>query len=317
MTFYNLLQSSFVSIIPLLIVALGALVSERSGVTNIALEGIMLIGAFIGIWVIKDIESSGIPLQLVFVIGIIVGGIVGALYSLIHAYASINMNADQIISATALNLFAPAFVVFTARTIQGGQQVKFTSVFRMNEVGFLSKIPVIGDIFFTNAFISTYIGIALLIIVFVFLYKTKTGLRIRSCGENPHAADSLGINIYKIRYFSVLTSGFFAGMGGVIFVATTSNTFDATVAGFGFLSLAVLIFGNWRPFRILGAAIFFGLMRTIASSVVAIPFLNNLSLPGEFYRMIPYIMTLIVLAFFSKNSQAPKAVGQPYDQSKR
>jgi simple sugar transport system permease protein len=317
MNIYNLFQSSFVSIIPLLIVALGALVSERSGVTNIALEGIMLIGGFVGIWIIKDIEVFGLPTQLVFIIGIVVGGLMGMLYSLIHAYASIKMNADQIISATALNLFAPAFVVFTARTIQGGQQVKFTSVFRISEIPVLSDIPIIGDIFFTNAFISTYIGIALLFVVFIFLYRTRTGLRIRSCGENPHAADSLGINIYKLRYFSVLTSGFFAGMGGVIFVATTSNTFDASVAGFGFLSLAVLIFGNWKPFRILGAAIFFGFMRTIASSVVAIPFLNNLSLPSEFYRMIPYIMTLIVLAFFSKNSQAPKAVGQPYDQSKR
>jgi simple sugar transport system permease protein len=313
----DIIQLSFVSIIPLLIVALGGLISERSGVTNIALEGIMLMGAFIGIWTIRIIEGGSLPTQLVFLIGIIIGGIVGAIYSMLHAYASIYMKADQTISATALNLFAPAFAIFTARTIIGGQQVQFRSVFRISEVPLMSKIPLIGDIFFKNAFISFYLGIILLILVCIFLYKTKTGLRLRACGENPHAADSLGINIYKIRFFSVVASGFFAGMGGVIFVATTALEFNATVAGFGFLSIAVLIFGNWKPYRILFAAVFFGLMRTLANSYMNIDFLNNLNIPTEFYQMSPYVVTLIILAFFSKRSQAPKAVGQVYDQGKR
>ena len=383
----GLIQLAFVSIIPLLIVALGGLMSERSGVTNIALEGIMLMGAFIGIWTIQGLEiypfsnmtifaimvisvfvgyavsqlilfgvktfkykgqikpifkkqlfntllsaglsallalivflgltSGPMALQTRFLVGILFGGLIGAFYALIHAYASIKMKADQIISATALNLFAPAFAIFTARTIQGGQQVQFTSVFRIREVPILSQIPLIGDLFFKNVFISFYIGIFLLIAVYLFLYKTKTGLRIRATGENPHAADSLGVNIYKLRYFSVVSSGFLAGMGGVIFVATTSRGFDATVAGFGFLSLAVMIFGNWKPFRILFAASFFGVMLTIASANTSIPFLRDLRLPTEFYQIIPYLTTLIVLAFFSKSSRAPKAIGQVYDQGKR
>lgn len=313
----NIIQLSFVSIIPLLIVALGGLMSEKSGVTNIALEGIMLMGAFIGIWAIQILEKTGMNVQLVYLLGILIGGIIGIIFSFFHAFASINMKADQIISATALNLFAPAFAIFTARSIIGGQQVQFNSVFRINKIPLLGDIPIIGEIFFSKTYISFYIGITLLIIVWIFLYKTKTGLRIRATGENPSAADSLGVNIYKIRYLSVLSSGFLAGMGGVIFVATTSSRFDATVAGFGFLSLAVLIFGNWQPGRILFAAVFFGFFRTISSAYSSIPFLSNLKLPREVYQMLPYIITLIVLAFFSKSSRAPKAVGEVYDQGKR
>ncbi|HKL61146.1 MAG TPA: ABC transporter permease [Acholeplasma sp.] len=313
----NIIQLSFVSIIPLLIVALGGLMSERSGVTNIALEGIMLMGAFVGIWAIQILEKTGMPVQLIYLSGIIIGGIVGMLFSYFHAFASITMKADQIISATALNLFAPAFAIFAARTVIGGQQIQFNSSFRINKIPLLGDIPIIGEIFFSKTYISFYIGIALLIVVWLFLYKTKTGLRIRATGENPSAVDSLGVNIYKLRYFSVIASGFLAGMGGVVFVATTSSGFDATVAGFGFLSLAVLIFGNWQPWRILFAAVFFGFFRTVSSAYSAIPFLNDLKLPREFYQMLPYIVTLVVLAFFSKNSRAPKAIGEVYDKGRR
>lgn len=313
----NIIQLSFVSIIPLLIVALGGLMSERSGVTNIALEGIMLMGAFVGIWAIQILEKTGMPVQLIYLSGIIIGGIVGMLFSYFHAFASITMKADQIISATALNLFAPAFAIFAARTVIGGQQIQFNSSFRINKIPLLGDIPIIGEIFFSKTYISFYIGIALLIVVWLFLYKTKTGLRIRATGENPSAVDSLGVNIYKLRYFSVMASGFLAGMGGVVFVATTSSGFDATVAGFGFLSLAVLIFGNWQPWRILFAAVFFGFFRTVSSAYSAIPFLNDLKLPREFYQMLPYIVTLVVLAFFSKNSRAPKAIGEVYDKGRR
>jgi simple sugar transport system permease protein len=316
---YDLFHLSLISAVPLLIVAIGAMVSERSGVVNIALEGIMLMGAFVGIAVIKTIEDSGtaMGIQWILLIGIGVGGLIGGIFSLLHAYAAISMKANQIISATALNLFAPAFAIFTARTIQNGQQIPFRSVFRMSEIPLLSKIPFFGDLFFKDVFISFYVGIAILIIAYIFIYKTKFGLRLRSCGENPHAADSLGINIYKTRYIGVVISGILAGMGGVIFVTSTSTEFNATVAGYGFLALAVLIFGNWRPFRILFAALFFGLFRTIASAHAMIPFLENFRIPGEFYNMIPYFATLIILSFASKKSQAPKAAGQVYDQGRR
>ncbi len=313
---YFIAQQTMYFSIPLLVVALGGMFSERSGVVNIALEGIMIMGAFAGIFFIKIFQGV-LPGQPVLLLALLISGIVGLIYSLLHAYASINMKADQVISGTALNLFAPAFAIYTTRMIQGVQQINFTNQFRIADVPALSNIPVIGDMFFKNAYLTTYLGILILIVSAVILYKTKFGLRLRSCGEHPQAADSLGVNVYKIRYAGVMISGFLAGIGGLIFVVPTSTNFNADVAGYGFLALAVLIFGQWRPGRILIAALFFGIMKTLASAYSAITLLQNLALPGNFYKMIPYIATIIVLIFSSKKSQAPKASGVPYDKSSR
>ena len=149
------------------------------------------------------------------------------------------------------------------------------------------------------------------------MYRTKFGLRLRACGEHPQAADSVGINVYRMRYAGVLLSGALAGLGGLIFVVPTSTSFDATVSGYGFLALAVLIFGQWKPKRILFAAFFFGLMKTLAATYTSIPFLFNLGIPTNIYKMIPYVATLLVLALTSKRSQAPKASGIPYDKGER
>lgn len=317
---YYLLPLVIASTVPLALVALGALFSERSGVVNIALEGIMIFGGFVGVMVISALEKTGladVSYQLIALIGLFVGAIVGLLFSLLHAFASINMKANQIISATALNLIAPAVAIFVARTIYGVQQVTIDGNYRITSVPVLGDIPIIGDILFQGAYISTYLGILIFIVATFILYKTKEGLRLRSCGENPQAADSLGINVYKVRYAGVMVSGALAGMGGVIFVLSFANEFNVSVAGFGFLALAVLIFGNWKPGRILLAALFFATMRVIASSFYVIPFLRNLGLSDNFYLMVPYIATLIVLAFVSKNSAAPKAEGEPYDAGKR
>jgi len=373
------------STVPLTLVAVGALYSERSGVINIALEGIMLMGAYVGSVVIKSLEPTGVgPLLTIFtslvfglfigyilfilvqmllskidklslleslavrigtyaglalvstilmylligassqniqvaLVGLLIGAIVGIAFSLFHAFASINMKANQIISATALNMFAPAFAIFVNRTFSatGTQKVTIQESYRIREVPILSDIPVIGDLFFKSAYLSTYLGVAIFIVAVVVLYKTKFGLRLRSCGENPHAADSLGINIYKIRYSGVMVSGALAGMGGVIFVLSFAANFNATVSGFGFLALAVLIFGNWKPKRIILAALFFATMRVIANTYSVIPALKNLNLDGEIYSMLPYIATLVVLAFVSKNSAAPRAAGEPFDPGKR
>ncbi|VEU82096.1 ABC transporter permease [Acholeplasma hippikon] len=314
----SLIQYSLIIIAPLLIVALGGLMSEKSGVTNIALEGIMLMGAFIGIWAIRilQLNTTWNP-QIIYIIGMLVGGLTGLIFAAIHAFASIKMKADQTISATALNLFAPAFAIFTARTVIGGQQVKFRGEFLIQEIPFLSKIPFIGDIFFKRIHISFFIAIIFLVVITLLFNKSKLGLRVRAVGENPHAAQSLGVNISKIRFFGVLSSGFLAGLGGVIYVATTSESFDATVAGMGFLAIAVLIFGNWKPLSVLLAAIFFGFFSSFAYSYSLIPFLKNNALPKEFMSMIPYVVTLIILAFTSKRSLAPKALGQVFDQEKR
>ncbi len=313
---YFIVQQTMSFAIPLLIVAIGGMFSERSGVINIALEGIMIMGAFAGILFINQFEDvmSG---QGLLLISLIVAGVTGAIFSLLHALASINLRADQTISGTALNLFAPAFAIFVARMVQTTQQIAFTNTFFIKEVPFLGSIPVIGDLFFKNVYITTYLGILIFIISYIVINKTKFGLRLRACGEHPQAADSVGINVYKIRYAGVIISGILAGIGGVVFVVPTSTNFNASVAGYGFLALAVLIFGQWRAPRIFIAAFFFGIMKTLSSAHSTIPFINNLSISNEVYKMLPYIITLIALTFLSKNSQAPRAEGIPYDKGSR
>lgn len=315
-TIYFLVQQTMLFSIPLLLVALGGMFSERSGVVNIALEGIMIIGAFTGIFFISRFGNLFSPTITLF-IAIIISALSGLIFSLLHAYASINMSADQVISGTALNIFAPAFAIYVTRAIQVVQQISFVNNFRIESVPFLGNIPIIGNLLFKNAYITTYLGFIILVLSWFALYKTRFGLRLRSCGEHPQAADSVGINVYKMRYFGVAISGALAGIGGLVFVIPTSTNFNATVAGYGFLALAVLIFGQWKPIRILYAAFFFGLMKTLASAYSGIPILSNLPISNSVYKMIPYITTIIVLAFTSKNSQAPKASGLPYDKSVR
>lgn len=309
-------QQAMLFTIPLLLVALGGMFSERSGIINIALEGIMIMGAFAGILFIftTNGKMSG---QMQLILAILISMAAGIAFSLFHAFASINMKADQTIGGTALNMFAPAFAIYVARRLTGTQQIQFTNTFRIEKVPVLGDIPVIGDFFFKNAYITTYIGFAILIISVVVLYYTRFGLRLRSCGEHPQAADSLGINVYRMQYSGVIISGALGGLGGLVFVVPTSTNFNASVAGYGFLALAVLIFGQWHPVKILGASIFFGLMKTIAATYSVIPVLNTSGIPSYIYKMIPYIATLIVLIFTSKNSQAPKAEGIPYDKGAR
>ncbi len=308
-TLYFLFQQTMFFSIPLLIVALGGMYSERSGIVNIALEGIMVIGAFFGIFFINIMQmQSAMAGSALFLTALLLAGLIGGIYSLLHAYAAIRMNADQVISGTALNMFAPAFAIYVARMIQGVQQVQFKNEFRIAAVPLLSDIPVIGSLFFKNTYLSTYIGFLILIASVFVLYKTRFGLRLRACGEHPGAADSVGINVYKMRYIGVFISGVLAGIGGFVFVIPTSTNFNADVAGYGFLALAVLIFGQWKPIRILGAAFFFGIAKTIAATYAIVPALVSLGMPDYVYKMIPYIATLILLSFTSKKSSAAPAV---------
>jgi len=313
---YFIFQQTMFFAIPLLIVALGGLFSERSGVVNIALEGIMTMGAFTSI-LFLNLTGDTMSGQGQLLIAILIAMVTGVVFSLFHAYAAINMKADQTISGTALNMFAPAFAIFIARIIQGVQQIQFSNTFRIDSVPVLGSIPVIGDLFFKNTYITTYIGIGILVLSVIVLYRTSFGLRLRACGEHPHAADAAGVNVYRMQYAGVMISGALAGLGGLVFVVPTSTNFNATVSGYGFLALAVLIFGQWKPMKVMWASLFFGLTKAIAAAYSGIPFLNNLGIPSYLYKMIPYIATLIVLIFTSKNSQAPRASGVPYDKGAR
>lgn len=313
---YFIVQQTMFFSIPLLIVALGGMFSERSGVINIALEGIMTLSAFTGILFINIVQQI-IPGQPVLMMAIIVSMLTGVAVSLLHAYASINLKANQIISGMAINMMAPAVAVYIARTIRTTQQIPFINQFRIDKVPLLGDVPFFGPLLFQNTYITTYLGFLILALSTVVLYKTRFGLRLRACGEHPQAADSAGINVYVMRYAGVMLSGALAGLGGLIFIIPTSTQFNADVSGYGFLALAVLIFGQWKPLRILAAAFFFGLMKAISSSYSGIDFMRAIPIPGYVYKMIPYIATLIVLAFSSKLSQSPKAAGIPYDKGRR
>jgi len=322
-TVYFILQRVFIAFIPLLIVALGGLMTEKSGVANIALEGLMIIGAFTGAVVIRALQQAeGLNLdnQWIYIIGMIVGGLTGLAFSILHAIASIRFKADQVISATALNISLVALSIFIARIMSGGggKSIQFIEpIVPIEKIPLLGDIPFIGDIFFKQAYISNFIGFGIFFTVWIILERTKFGKHLKAVGENPHAAQSVGINIYKVRYIGVLSSGFLAGLGGVVFIVSTAGSFEATVAGFGFLAISVLVFGNWDAPRILLAAYFFALVRTINQVKSVIPFLRDLPIHSNVYNMLPYITVMIVLLFFSKRSRSPKALGKIFDQGER
>ena len=317
-TLYFIVQQTMFFSIPLLLVALGGLFSEKGGVSNVALDGMMIIGAFAGTFFIGNTQDvmSG---QGQLLLALCLAAVAGFLSSVLLAFSSVTMKANQIIGGTAINMIAPALTVYIARmsSAQGTQQVQFNNTFRIESVPVLGKIPVIGNMFFQNTYITTYIGIGVLLLSVFVLYKTQFGLRLRACGEKPEAADAAGVNVYRVRYAGVLISGILGGIGGLTFVIPTTTVYNHSVYGYGFLALAVLIFGQWEPKRILFASFFFGLLKAISNAYSVIPALKNLNVPTEFYKIIPFIATLILLAFTSANSKAPKASGVPYDKGKR
>ena len=332
-----LIQQTMLYAVPLMIVALAGVCAERSGVINLALEGIMIFGAFMGVIFVRLFQAAGWTQdqgQLIMIISLFLTGICGIAFSMLLAFSAINLRADQTIGGTALNMLAPAIVMFfiymivqqnTMGMAEGGAAGWF--MIKPQTFGFPkghSFGPII-HLFLNKVYLTTYICIIIFVIVSIFLYKTKTGLRLRSCGENPQAADSLGINVHKMRYLGVGLSGFLAGIGGFTFSMTTANmTSNGDVAGYGFLALAVMIFGNWTPLNIAFGSILFGLFKCIAATYSTLDIngdgvfmLNELGISPYVYRMLPYIITLIVLAFTSKSSRVPKAEGIPYDKGQR
>ena len=343
MTF--LIQQTLLYAVPLMIVALAGVFAERSGIINLALEGIMIFGAFIGVLFVNLVQKAGtfaeakaagdwVALQGFMMLAMLVAAVMGAVFSLLLSFASVNLKADQTIGGTALNLLAPALVLFFIRIIANQNTLQMAegdsaSWFMIKKsffgYGRNDKMGFFGSTFIDKTYLATYICILLFILLSVLLYKTRFGLRLRSCGENPQAADSLGINVYVMRYAGTTISGALAGMGGFVYALTTANCASTgDVAGFGFLALAVMIFGNWKPLNIACSALLFGLFKCIAASYASIDIngdgvflLADVGISPHFYRMLPYLITLVVLAFTSKKSRAPKAEGVPYDKSTR
>ncbi len=307
----NVFQDALYYTAPLLITALGGLFSERSGVVNIGLEGLMVIGNFVAaLFIVLTYDSMGYS---AIWLGLLLGTLAGGIFSLLHAYASITLKANQVISGTAIIMLASAISVYVARAVIGTQNVQIKIGVTRGVVPVLSQIPIIGPLLFTKAYLTTFIILLLLLILWFLLYKTPFGLRLRACGEHPHAADSMGINVIKMRYIGVIMSGLLAGLGGATVLVTYSGQASGSVNGLGFLALAALIFGKWHPWKVLFASFFFGFMKTAGT----IARLSSLNIPQEIFQAFPYIMTLVALVLFSKNATGPKAAGEPYDPGKR
>ena len=312
-----LLQQMLFFSMPLLVVAIGGLFSEKSGIVNIALEGLMIFGAFCGI-LFLFLTKGTVDGQLALIIAMAFAVIGGSLLAALHAYASVTMKANQAISGAALNMLAPALAVFIAKELTPSELIPFKNKFFIKEIPLLNEIPLLGPVLFENVYLTTYFALIVFVIALIVITKTRFGLRLRASGEEPQALDVAGVSVSKIRYIGVIISGALAGLGGIIFFIPTSVEFTANVSGYGFLAIAVLVFSRWDIRRIIFTSIFFGLMQTIASAYSGISFLSQFNfIPSEFYKMLPYAATLVILSLARSDASAPSAIGKPYDVSKR
>ncbi len=310
-----LIQYTLIFASVLVLVALGGCFSEHSGVINIGLEGIMVMGALGGALMMKY-APAGTPAFLMILLVILASVLVGMIFSLLLGVAAIRFNADQTLVGTALNLLGPAAAVVLVRAVnmaENADNVSSTVAYGQAKKAFLVNI---GRFEF-NWFML--ISLLVLIASYLALYRTRFGLRLMACGEHPQAADSVGINVYVMRYAGVLISGAMGGLGGLVYITAGVSEwkFENGVAGFGFLALAVMIFGQWKPVNIGLAALLFGLFRALSNVYTGFEALKNLNLPSTVYNMFPYIISLIVLVFVSGKSRAPKAEGIPYDKGQR
>lgn len=310
-----LIQYTLIFASVLMLVALGGCFSEHSGVINIGLEGIMVIGALGGALMMRYLPAGTSTLTMIVLV-ILAAVVAGAIYSMLLAVAAVTFNADQTIIGTAMNMLGTAIatvLVKALNTAADPNNVSATIQYFDQKKAFYVNI---GSFEFSWFMLIAFI---VLIVSHVVLYRTRFGLRLMACGEHPQAADSVGINVYKMRYAGVLISGILGGLGGIVYITSGVSEwkFENGVAGFGFLALAVMIFGQWKPLNIALAALLFGLMRALSNVYVAFDFLAGLNIPGFVYNMLPYIISLVVLIFTSKKSRAPKAEGIPYDKGSR
>ncbi len=318
--FILILQKTMIYATPLLIVALAGCFAERSGIINLALEGEMIFGAFIGALFVNIWQVAGTfadNQQLMFVLALFISGIAGALFSLLLSFAAIKLKVDQTIAGTALNMLAPA-IMLTVCLVFFNQEKLVMNPMPEYVILHSGDMNPVYEIFFNKAYISTYIVFVLYVVLSIWLYKSKTGTHLRACGEHPQAADSVGINVYKMRYLGTTISGFLAGIGGYAYIATVSaGTAESGVGGMGFLALAIMIFGNWNPIGIFFGSLLFGFLKCIGPLANQVTFLSNLGLDIYFYNIIPFLIVIIVLIISRNKSGCPKAEGIPYDKGQR
>ncbi|APS41218.1 Unspecified monosaccharide ABC transport system, permease component 2 [Weissella jogaejeotgali] len=307
------ISSTLVYSAPLIFTALGGTFSERAGIVNVGLEGTMIMGAFAGVVFnlsFADQFGSATPW-----LGLIAGAVIGLIFSLIHAVATVTLRADHIVSGTVMNLMAPALGVYIIKLMYGkGQTSMISQNFGYWNVPGLSKIPFIGPILFTKTSSTAWVAIFIAFVASWLLYKTRFGLRLRSVGENPQAADTLGLKVYTLRYSGVLISGVLGGIGGALFAQSIAGNFSAsTIVGQGYMSMAAMIFGRWNPIGAMGAALFFGFSQSMAIVGAQLPVINQI--PAVYLQVAPYVLTILILVIFFAKSKAPAADGINYIKS--
>ena len=307
--------------LPLFIMAIGGIYSEKSGVTNLALEGLQGFGAFTGALAAVLVAgqfagNSSVP----FYIAMLFAVIGGTLFSLIHALLCIKFRANMVISGVVINILAMAMTSFLTKQINsavfGAASDKFVlGVSNRITIPGLSQIPVLGAVF-TNIYPFELVIIAVAFIAWFVMYKTRFGLHLRACGDNPHAVDAAGIEVGRVRLAAVMISGALSGLGGICFAYSISANFSSAIyVGYGYLAIAALIFGNWRILPTLGACLLFGFARSGGYKLVQI-----MAMPSSYQDLVmilPYVLTLVLLVFFSKHNRAPKALGAIYDKGAR
>jgi simple sugar transport system permease protein len=306
-TWSTLVSLTLVFMTPLLFAALGGMFSERSGVVNIGLEGMMLMGAFFGAW---GADKTGS-----WVGGIFIGILAGAMLALVHAFFSIHIRSDQIVSGTAINFLALGITGYIYNDVYGQKGTPNLPGIPNVDLSWLGSIPPrsLGTFLedsFNGVNLMTIVALAMVPLCYFVLFKTALGLRIRSCGEHPRAADTVGINVYGVRYGSVVLSGALAACGGVFLSIGYVHSFTENMtAGRGFIALAALIFGNWRPVGVLMATLLFGFSSALAPQLQNVPAWSNY---GQLFEALPYLLTLIAVAGVIGRSTPPAAVGRPY-----
>ena len=307
--------------LPLFIMAIGGIYSERSGITNLALEGLQGAGAFVGALVaVFLMQSMGADSQIPYYAALFFAMIGGMLYSMLHALLCVKFKANQVISGVVINILAMALTAFLTKVINrvafGAPSDKFVlGVSQKWTIPVLSEIPVLGAVF-TNMYPFELIIVVVAIIAWYVLYKTKYGLHLRACGDNPHAVDAAGIDVAKIRFTAVMISGALSGLAGMCFAYSISANYSSGIyVGYGYLSIAALIFGNWKIVPTLAACLLFGLAKSGGYQIV-----QTAGLPSTYSDLImilPYVLTLLLLVFFSKHNDSPRALGEIYDKGKR
>ena len=307
--------------LPLFIIAIGGIYSEGSGITNLALEGLLGFGAFTGGLVVAFIapsfaSDSTTPMYIAMVAAM--AG--GTLYAMLHALLCIKMRANQVISGVVINLLSISLTAFLTNQINASVFGKPSNKFLLAvspriDVPLLSKIPLLGSVF-SSVYPFQFIIVVVAVVAWYVLYKTPYGMRLRACGDNPHAVDAAGGNVTRIRFSAVMVSGGLAGLGGMSFAYSISTNFSPSIyMGFGYLAIAALIFGNWKILPTLMACLIFGFARSSGYALI-----NKLGLPSSFSDLVltlPYVLTLVLLVFFSKTNQPPRALGEVYDKGKR